>query len=154
MKNIHKRTSVKLKAAAIDIDRYVDLPSIGSAVSAGLDIKAHEKHIIPPSCVVVVGTNLKIDIPDGFEVQVRPRSGMSIKYPNYIANSPGTIDSDYIGEIKIIVVNNTNDYMHINQGDRIAQLILKPVVKFSIELVDELDKVTERGSGGFGSTGI
>ena len=130
------------------------VPHYHSDWASGLDLHADNDYSILPGQVMLVSTGIAVEIPYGFEGQIRPRSGLSLRFPNYIANSPGTIDSDYRGEIKIIIVNNTKDRNFvIKQGDRIAQLVITPVVWCEIEVVDELTK-TKRNTSGFNSTGI
>lgn len=102
---------------------------------------------------MIVSTGIAADIPDGYEIQVRPRSGLALKHGITVLNTPGTIDSDYTGEIKVILHNVRDEAYKINKGDRIAQLVIGRVIKLPIEEVDEITKKTERGSGGFGSTG-
>ena len=134
--------------------RDVQLPAFQTQGSAGMDLRAAldspihlnsgERKLIP--------TGLAVEIPPGFEGQVRPRSGLALRYGLSILNSPGTIDSDYRGEIGVIVINLGRDKVSINSGDRIAQLIISPVVQVDIIEVDEI-KDTKRGRGGFGHTG-
>jgi dUTP pyrophosphatase len=100
-----------------------------------------------------VPTGIKIALPEGFEAQVRPRSGLAIKHGISMVNTPGTIDSDYRGEIKVILINLGQDVVRFERGDRVAQLVIAPVTKAVWNLVDHLDQ-TDRGSGGFGSTGV
>lgn len=145
----------KLKEDAIE-------PFYKTEGSVAFDVSAIEEYTIEPDCtrskflispVTMVHTGLAIDIPDGYEVNVRARSGLSLKYPNYIAISGGgTIDSDYRGEIIIPIINNTNRVWVIERGDRIAQCVVSPILRVEFMFVDELSK-TERGSGGFGHTG-
>jgi dUTP pyrophosphatase len=100
----------------------------------------------------LVGTGIRIAVPQGFEAQVRPRSGLAIKHGISMVNSPGTIDSDYRGEIKLILINFGSEAVQFNQGERIGQLVMCPVARASLKVVKELNE-TERGQGGFGSTG-
>ncbi len=138
-------------------DLKFNLPSYETSGAAGADVRASlgegEKLLIKPGERVLVPTGLSMEIPHGYEVQVRPRSGLSYKTSLMVLNSPGTIDSDYRGEVKIILGNlGTKDEV-INHGDRVAQLVLAPVVQARyVETFDELSE-TARGSGGFGSTG-
>ena len=139
-------------------DESFSLPAYETTGAAGADVRATlgtgESLLIKPGERVLVPTGLSMEIPVGFEVQVRPRSGLSFKTGLMVLNSPGTIDSDYRGEIKIILGNlGTKDEV-IKHGDRVAQLVLAPVVQaFYVENEAELSK-TNRGTGGFGSTGI
>lgn len=132
----------------------IDLPSYSTAGSSGMDIRAAIKDslIINPMQVELVPTNLSVEIPDSFEIQVRPRSGLSARYGIGILNSPGTIDSDYRGEVKIILINFGKEKFVIHCGDRIAQLVISKVYKAKIEESSELNE-SERGKGGFGHTG-
>ncbi len=133
----------------------IGLPEYKSNGSAGMDICAavEEPIVIPPGGIVLVPTNLAIALPQGFECQVRTRSGLALKYGVFALNSPGTIDSDYRGEIKIILANFGKKEFVINRGDRIAQLVVARYERVEWEETDELPE-TERGTGGFGSTGI
>lgn len=135
-------------------EKNVTLPKYETEGSAGLDVRAN---IIEPIVLkslerVLIPTGLKIAIPEGYEVQVRPRSGLAIKHGITMLNSPGTIDSDYRGEIKVIAVNLSNETYTIEPNERIAQLVLNKVEQIEFVEVDELD-ATNRGEGGFGHTG-
>lgn len=144
---------VKLKRVLIGFED-VTLPEYKTTGSAGLDIRAavNEPLIIQKGTVGLVPTNLSVEIPEGYEIQVRPRSGLALSDGIGILNSPGTIDSDYRGEIKIILINLGEKDFIINRNDRIAQLVLNKVEKIEWTVSEELD-LTDRGSGGFGSTG-
>jgi dUTP pyrophosphatase len=130
------------------------LPSYETIASAGMDIRANvtEPSTLKPLQRAVVKTGLFIELPIGYEAQVRPRSGLAAKKGITVLNSPGTIDADYRGEIGVILVNLSNDDFTIEDGERIAQLVIAKHEHVSFEEVDELDETT-RGSGGFGSTG-
>ena len=130
------------------------LPAYESVSAAGLDLKANLDLpvILHPMQRTLVPTGLFIQIPIGYEGQIRPRSGLAFKYGIMIPNSPGTIDADYRGEVKVIIFNSGSEDFIINRGDRIAQFILAPVVKAEFEVVISVDE-TARGQGGFGSTG-
>ena len=120
------------------------------------DIPSGHMHLEPLERSII-STGLFFEIPKGYEVQIRPRSGLAAKQGVTVLNTPGTIDQDYRGEIKIILINLSNDTITINHGDRIAQAVLTPVTTkelVNIEVIDEIDINTDRGSGGFGSTGI
>ena len=132
-----------------------DLPNYESDLASGFDVRAQltEDLEVKPGERVLVPTALAFAIPKGFEIQVRPRSGLAIKKGVGLVNSPGTIDADYRGEIKIILINFGQEDFIIKDQDRIAQLILAPVVQAEFEEVNELPK-TQRGTGGFGSTGV
>lgn len=126
-------------------------PKYETEGASGMDLRCNEMMKIPPFCTELVPTGIKVNsIPNNYELQVRPRSGVSLKTGLRIANSPGTIDSDYRGEIKIIVTNTSNELIVIPLGERIAQLVLQQVPTILFVNTEELK--TERGSGGFGST--
>ncbi len=129
-----------------------DLPEYATQGSSGVDLRSSEDYIIKPFERALVATGIRLAIPAGYEVQVRPRSGLALKHGIIIPNAPGTIDSDYRGEVKVILMNLGREDFIIKAGDRIAQMILAPVAKISWEECAELEE-TERGSGGFGSTG-
>lgn len=120
--------------------------------ASGMDVKSSSVFIISPGEVCAVETGLSVEISRGYEIQVRPRSGLALKNKIAVLNSPGTIDADFRGEIKVILYNHGTEHFYVYKGDRIAQLVVAPVIRATIEEVDELDK-TERGAGGFGSTG-
>lgn len=128
-------------------------PEYKTAGAAGVDLVSSETLDIAAGASVLVPTGVFIEIPDGFEGQVRPRSGLAIKHGVTVLNSPGTIDSDYRGEIKVILINHGRSDFHIEKGDRIAQLIFCSVVKAEFEIVSVLSD-TDRGEGGFGHTGV
>ena len=131
-----------------------DLPSFATANSAGVDLRAKIANSITLSALerVIIGTGLKIALPEGYEAQVRPRSGLAAKHGISVLNAPGTIDADYRGEIGVILVNLSNEPFTIHPGERIAQLVLAQYEQVEWKLQETLD-TTERGSGGFGSTG-
>ncbi|HEX8668108.1 MAG TPA: dUTP diphosphatase [Allosphingosinicella sp.] len=128
------------------------LPSYASGGAAGLDVVAAETLTLAPGERHAVGTGFAIAIPEGYEVQVRPRSGLALKHGITCLNTPGTIDSDYRGEVKVILANLGAEPFEVVRGERIAQLVPAPVLRAAFEEVDSLDH-TERGAGGFGSTG-
>lgn len=131
-----------------------NLPFYATKGSAGMDVYSNEELELEPLSTTIVKTGLFVKIPEGYEIQVRPRSGLSAKSKLRIANSPGTIDSDYLGEIGIIIDNISDTYHHlIKKGERIAQLVLKKVEQIEWEEVEEFSETTERNTGGFGSTG-
>ncbi|MBM4170612.1 MAG: dUTP diphosphatase [Ignavibacteria bacterium] len=147
--------SVKIKIQRIShLFDDIPLPEYSTSGSSGLDVRAAVESdlIIEKSKVELVPTNLKIEIPFGYEVQVRPRSGLASKYGIGILNSPGTIDSDYRGEIKVIMFNFGKEDFLIKRGDRIAQLVLSKVYKAVLEESKDLND-SDRGEGGFGHTG-
>ena len=135
-------------------EKNVTLPKYETEGSAGLDVRANitEPIVLKSLERVLIPTGLKIAIPEGYEVQVRPRSGLAIKHGITMLNSPGTIDSDYRGEIKVIAVNLSNETYTLEPNERIAQLVLNKVEQIEFVEVDELD-ATNRGEGGFGHTG-
>ena len=141
--------SVKRLAHAGDLP----LPSYETSGSAGMDVRAAENMVIAPGHRGLVGTGLAFAIPQGYEIQVRPRSGLALKKGIGVPNSPGTIDSDYRGELKIILLNHGEEDFIIKRGDRIAQIVVAPVQRGVLVEVADLDE-TQRGSGGFGSTGV
>lgn len=130
-------------------------PSYATEKSAGMDLKANieEPVVLGPLERAMIPTGLFIALPDGTEAQVRPRSGLAAKHGISVLNSPGTIDADYRGEIKVILVNLSNEPFVINPGERIAQMVVARYEKVEWDEVDVLDE-TERGAGGFGSTGV
>jgi len=130
----------------------LDLPDYATAGAAGMDIVSAETVRIAAGARHAVATGLAVAIPTGYEIQVRPRSGLALKYGITVPNTPGTIDSDYRGELKVILINHSSEVFLIERGDRIAQLVLAPVTLASWQEVDVLDD-TERGTGAFGSTG-
>lgn len=129
------------------------LPSYETSGSAGMDVRAAEPATIAPGRRGLVGTGFAFAIPEGYEVQVRPRSGLALKKGISVLNTPGTIDSDYRGEIKVILANLGDEDFIVQRGDRIAQIVVAPVQRGNLVEVVELDD-TARGSGGFGSTGV
>jgi len=131
------------------------LPAYATAGSAGMDLRANltEPLTLQPFERNIIPTGLFIELPTGYEAQVRPRSGMALKQGITCLNSPGTVDSDYRGEIKIILINLSNTVQVINHGDRIAQMIIAKTERAELLLVRELN-VSQRGDGGFGHTGI
>jgi dUTP pyrophosphatase len=148
-------SQVEIKIKRLD-EKFSDipLPSYSTKGSAGMDIRAAvEKEIIlEKGNIDLIPTNLSVEIPDGYEIQVRPRSGLALKHGIGILNSPGTIDSDYRGEIKIIMMNFSNEDFAVKRGDRIAQLVVSRV--YSARLIETNDlNDSRRGKGGFGHTG-
>ncbi len=145
--------TVKFKRLSEEFNN-IPIPSYSTSGSAGMDIRAAMKEPITlkPMEVEMIPTNLSVEIPEGFEIQVRPRSGLAAKHGIGILNSPGTIDSDYRGEVKIILINFSKEEFIIQPGERIAQLILSKVYKARLEETEELNN-SNRGEGGFGHTG-
>ena len=136
-------------------EQNLNLPQYETSGSAGMDVEAavRESISILPGEIELLPTGFAVSLPAGYELQVRPRSGLAVKYGITLVNSPGTVDADYRGEIKVGLVNLGKNAFTVNRGDRIAQLVLAPVVRACLEVVHELD-ATERGTGGFGHTGI
>ena len=136
------------------LSKKVSLPKYETKGSSGMDLAACTENDInlAPNKSAVIPTGLTISIPKGFEIQIRPRSGLAAKNNISVLNTPGTIDSDYRGEIKVIIYNHGDKDFVINSNDRIAQMILTPVIKMELQEIDELPE-TMRGEGGFGSTG-
>ena len=128
------------------------LPAYATDGAAGMDVLAAEDATIAPGQRHAVATGLSVAIPAGYEIQVRPRSGLALKHGITVPNTPGTIDSDYRGELKVILINHGAEDFGIVRGDRVAQLVLAPVTQATWDEVDKLDD-TARGAGGFGSTG-
>ena len=131
-----------------------ELPTYATVSSAGLDLKAvlAEAVTLTPLERKIIGTGLKIALPEGYEAQVRPRSGLAAKHGITVLNAPGTIDADYRGEIGVILVNLSNEPFTVEPGERIAQLVIAQYTQIQWTLVNNLEE-TERGAGGFGSTG-
>jgi len=136
------------------LSNSVSIPKYETQGSSGMDIAAHieKKIIINPGEKAFVSTGFSVAIPKGYEIQIRPRSGLAAKKNITVLNTPGTIDADYRGEIKVILINFGKEKFIIENGERIAQMVVCPVVQADLEEVKELPN-TERGSGGFGSTG-
>ena len=136
------------------LDPSVELPVYKTSGASGMDLMAFIKNPInlKPHTSQLVPTGISVAFPDEFEIQIRPRSGLAAKHNISVLNTPGTIDSDYRGEIKVILYNHGDNDFLINNKDRIAQMILTPVIKMSLEETDSLPE-TVRGDGGFGSTG-
>jgi|TARA_B110000211_G_scaffold163779_1_gene184901 dUTP pyrophosphatase len=136
------------------LSNSVSTPKYETAGSSGMDVAAHieDNIIINPGEKALVSTGLSISIPVGYEVQIRPRSGLAAKKSITVLNSPGTIDADYRGEIKVILINLGKEKFVVKNGERIAQMVVCPVIQASLDEVNELSD-TARGVGGFGSTG-
>lgn len=132
-----------------------EFPKYETDLAAGFDVRAQltETILLQPGERALIPTGLSFEIPEGYEIQTRPRSGLAIKKGISLVNSPGTIDADYRGEVKIILINHGTEPVEIANHERIAQLILAPVVQAQFEVVESLS-TTERGAGGFGSTGV
>ena len=133
----------------------LELPAYETAQSAGMDLRAAvaEDVTIPPGEWRLIPVGIAIALPAGYEAQVRPRSGLAAKHGISCVNTPGTVDADYRGEIKVNLINHGKVDFNVKRGDRIAQMIIAPVTQAVWQVADELDE-TERGTGGFGSTGV
>ena len=149
--------SVKVGIRQLDHAKGLPLPSYATAGAAGLDLSAaigeNEKITLKPGKRALIPTGLQIHLPDGYEAQVRPRSGLALKNGIALVNAPGTIDADYRGDIGVILVNLGEDDFEITRGLRIAQMVIAPVSRVDLVAVDEVEAST-RGAGGFGSTGV
>lgn len=141
------KISVKIKA-----ENGIPLPEYATPGSSGLDLRASEEAVISSGEWACIGTGLFFEMPLGCEAQIRPRSGLAFKHGVTVLNAPGTIDSDYRGEIKVILINHGKQDFSVELGDRIAQVVFAEVTQVDLEKAEELDE-TERSSGGFGSTG-
>ena len=143
-----------IKILVKKFDKKIKLPSYKTSGSSGMDLIAYTKNkiIIPPGKTAMIPTGIAVAIPKNYEIQIRPRSGLAAKKSISVINTPGTVDSDYRGEIKIILINLSKKKFIIKSGDRVAQMILCPIAKGILKVVKNLPK-TVRGKGGFGSTG-
>ncbi|AXJ94371.1 MULTISPECIES: dUTP diphosphatase [unclassified Sphingomonas] len=145
-------SSIRIAVTRLPHGEGLPLPVYATAGAAGMDVVAAEAVTIAPGARAAVATGFAMAIPDGYEVQVRPRSGLALKHGVTCLNTPGTIDSDYRGEVKVILANLGEEPFVIARGERIAQLVPAPVLRATLDAVATLDE-TARGSGGFGSTG-
>jgi dUTP pyrophosphatase len=148
-----KSPKVEVRVKRLNHGAGLPLPDYASKGAAGMDVCAAESLLLRVGKRHAVATGFAFAIPDGYEVQVRPRSGLALKHGITCLNTPGTIDSDYRGEVKVILANLGEDDFQITKGDRIAQLVVAPVTHAAMVEVDEIDE-TARGAGGFGSTGV
>ena len=135
------------------VDDAIPPPDFATAGSSGFDLRAQESGQILPGRYAIIPTGLKFSVPQGYEIQVRPRSGLAAKQGVTVLNTPGTIDADYRGEIRVILINHESTAFSFTVGDRIAQAVVCPVKQPKLVRVDELD-TTARGEGRFGSTGV
>jgi dUTP pyrophosphatase len=149
-------STVKIKKLA-HFDESLAMPKYETKDAAGADIRAcfenKDSFIIKAKSRVLIPTGLSFEIEPGYEVQVRPRSGLSLKTNLLVVNAPGTIDADYRGEVKVILGNMGDEDIQVNHGDRVAQIVLAPITQANFEVVESLTD-TDRGTGGFGSTGV
>lgn len=149
---MHSAEPVPVMVKRLPGNDDLPLPAYATAGAAGMDVVSAEDVDLAPGARHAVATGLSMAIPEGFEIQVRPRSGLALKHGVTVPNTPGTIDSDYRGELKVIMINLGAETFSIRRGDRVAQLVLAPVTRANWLEVDTLDE-TARGAGGFGSTG-
>jgi dUTP pyrophosphatase len=145
---------LKIFYKKFDDTKDVTAPVYMTEHAAGMDLcsSSKEKIVIPPSETFLVPTNLVIELPEGYEAQIRPRSGLALKHKITVLNSPGTVDADYRGEIKVLLINHGKIPFEINFGDRIAQMIIAKYEKVELVFSEKLSD-TSRGEGGYGSTG-
>ena len=144
--------TVRIRIARLPHGEGLPLPSYATPGAAGMDVVAAEDFDLEPGQRHAVATGFRVAIPDGYEIQVRPRSGLAFKHGITVPNTPGTIDSDYRGEIKVLLINHGTESFPVRRGDRIAQMMLAVCTVAEFDEVDELSD-TDRGTGGFGSTG-
>lgn len=144
---------MEVKLTPVRKDKPFTVPYYATPGSAGADIYSGETRILKRGEIYLFETNISIEIPEGYEVQIRPRSGLAIKHGITVINSPGTIDSDYRGEVKVGLINLGTHHYEVREGDRIAQMVLNKVERADFPVVYELSD-TSRGSGGYGHTGI
>ena len=137
------------------LSKNVNVPKYETVGSSGLDLAASIENPvnIAPGKTSIIPTGISVSIPQNYEIQIRPRSGLAAKNQVTVLNTPGTIDADYRGEIKVILINLSNKTFKVENGSRIAQMVLCPVIKVKFKEVENLEK-TDRGAGGFGSTGV
>ena len=145
--------TVPLRIVRLPHSTDLPLPAYKTAGAAGMDLVSAEDVLLQPLDRHAVCTGLIVAVPDGYEAQIRPRSGLALRHGLSMPNSPGTIDSDYRGELKVLVINLGREAFQITRGMRIAQLLLAPVIRADIRVVTELED-TARGEKGFGSTGF
>jgi len=143
---------IRVRITRLPHGEGLPLPSYATPGAAGLDVVAAEDLDLMPGQRHAVATGFRVAIPEGYEIQVRPRSGLAFKHGVTVPNTPGTIDSDYRGELKVLLINHGSDPFPVRRGERIAQLLPAAVTQAAFDEVEELCE-TERGAGGFGSTG-
>ena len=144
--------TVRIRISRLPHGEGLPLPAYATPGAAGMDVVAAEDVDLMPGQRHAVATGFRVAIPDGYEIQVRPRSGLAIKHGITVPNTPGTIDSDYRGEIKVLLINHGTESFPVRRGERIAQMMLAVCTRAIFDEVDELCE-TDRGAGGFGSTG-
>lgn len=143
---------MKLKIKKLNQDAII--PNYAHATDSGMDLYSVEDKIIAPSETTLIKTGISIELPKKTEAQIRPKSGIALKHSVTVLNTPGTIDEGYTGEIQIIMINHGKTAYKINKGEKIAQMVIMPVIRVAIQEVTNDLKNTSRGSGGFGSTGL
>jgi dUTP pyrophosphatase len=143
---------IRVQIVQLEHGRGLPLPSYETAGAAGMDLRAAEAAVVQPGARHLIATGISIALPDGYEAQVRPRSGLAVKHGVTVLNSPGTIDCDYRGEVKVPLINHGDKPFEIVRGDRIAQMVIAPVTRATWFEVEALNSTT-RGEGGFGSSG-
>lgn len=143
---------ISVQIVKLEHGRDLPLPVYETSGAAGMDLRAAEAAVLQPGMRYLMPTGLSIALPEGYEAQVRPRSGLAVKHGVTVLNSPGTVDSDYRGEVKVPLINHGDKPFSIERGDRIAQMVIAPVTHATWLEVDTLDG-TARGAGGFGSSG-
>ncbi len=150
-----KKMKVEISWLHTEKNNDLSLPEYQSELAAGMDVRAavDKPYRLEPGEIHLFPSGFQVALPTGYELQVRPRSGLAVKHGITVINSPGTIDADYRGEVRVALINLGKTAFTVNRGDRIAQLVLAPVVQAQLELVNKLDD-TERGTGGFGHSGI
>ena len=144
--------TIRIQIARLPHGEGLPLPSYATPGAAGMDVVAAENYVLAPGARHAVATGFRVAIPEGYEIQVRPRSGLVFKHGVSVPNTPGTIDSDYRGELKVLMINHGSEPFAVRRGERIAQLVPAVVTLATFDEVDELSE-TDRGHGGFGSTG-
>ena len=144
--------AVPVKLKRLPHGEGLALPSKAHPTDAGIDLPCSENFMLEPAQSKLIGTGFAIEIPDGYEAQIRPRSGLALKRQITVLNAPGTIDASYRGELKVILINHGLDLQHFARGDRIAQMVIQPVVPSEVQEVVEVSE-TDRNANGFGSTG-
>ncbi len=155
MSFVEEAIPVKIKILDDRVNKEESLPSYMTSHSSGMDLRAmiDREIAISPGSIELIPTGIAVAVPPGYELQIRPRSGLALNYGVTLPNTPGTVDADYRGEIKVILMNLGKETFVVRPGDRIAQMVLTPVYKVKWEIVEELP-ASDRGDGGFGHTGI
>ena len=154
MKTMEDIPAIQITRLRPDVDADIPLPRYMTPLAAGMDICAavRETVVLSPGDVVLIATGFALSLPQGFEAQIRPRSGLAVKQGIGLINSPGTVDADYRGEVKIALINLGRENYAVRRGDRIAQIVISRVYQPQLQVVEALDE-TDRNSGGFGHTG-